>query len=173
VFAPAVSEQRPAADQLEEVARALRRHAGGFADHGVTLAIELSEQTLVPSPELLRRVCGETDARAVGVVYDAANMLVEGNLAPWLAVELMGPYLHHVHVKNEAWARERGRWAATIVEPDDGLVDWPVVFRVLEAAGYGGRVVIDHLSGPADEQRFAHEKAKVESLWQARTAAAG
>jgi len=40
------------------------------------LVIELSQETLLPSPELLRQVCEGIEVRAVGAVYDPANMIV-------------------------------------------------------------------------------------------------
>ena len=168
MFAPPFDPARGIDDQLQAVQSALARHARGFAHHGVTLVIELSEETIVPSPELLRRVCAGIDPEAVGALYDPANMLVEGNVSPPLALALLGDYLHHVHIKNELFVRsDDGTWGPVIVRADEGLVDWPGVFAELRRAGYGGHVVIDHLSDDASVERMQLEREVAESLWAA------
>lgn len=166
MFAPPFDPSRPVSEQLEAVHAALARHADGFSQHGVSLVIELSEETILPSPELLRRACEGLDARAVGALYDPANMLVEGNVAPALALALLGEYLHHVHIKNETFVPSTdGRWVPKIVRADEGLVDWRAVFTELRRASYSGWVVIDHLSEEASIERMALERAVAERLW--------
>src|ERR1700730_13570984 len=64
MFAPPFDPLRGVDDQFEAVREALTRHGEGFAEHGVSLLIEMSEETIVPSPELLRRVCEGIDPRA-------------------------------------------------------------------------------------------------------------
>ena len=113
----------------------------------------------MPSPELLRRVCAGIDAEAVGALYDPANMLVEGNVSPPMALALFGDYFHHVHIKNERFVRtDGGSWKPAIVRADDGLVDWPAVFAELRRADYGGHVVIDHLSDDASVEQMRLER---------------
>ena len=168
MFAPPVDRAIPLALQLDAVSKALRAHADGFPSHGVTLVIELSQETLLPSPELLVRVCETLDPRAVGAVYDPANMVVEGNLHPWLALEVLGDYLHHVHVKNEAFVSNDQGWAEAVVQLDTGLVDWPEVFGQLDRRGYDGWISIDHLTSDATEDRLRFEQQLVETMWTRR-----
>jgi sugar phosphate isomerase/epimerase len=166
MFAPAFDPSRRVDEQLETVHGALAGHADGYSEHGVTLVIELSEETILPSPELLRRACDGIDPMAVGALYDPANMLVEGNIAPPFALAILGDYLHHVHIKNEAFVSSNGRWAPEIVRADEGLVDWRVVFAELRRVGYSGWVVIDHLSDDASLERMALERAVAEGFWE-------
>jgi sugar phosphate isomerase/epimerase len=168
MFAPPVDRSLPLTSQLAAITDALRGHAEGFDTHGVTLVIELAQETLLPSPELLRQVCEGIDTRAVGVVYDPANMIVEGNLHPWLALEVLGDYLHHVHVKNEAFVRTADRWGEAVMRLDQGLVDWPTVFGELEERQYDGWIAIDHLSAAATEERLIFEKELVDEMWNRR-----
>jgi sugar phosphate isomerase/epimerase len=74
-------------------------------------------------------------------------MAIEGYVAPRLAVERLGPYLRHVHVKNVAWAQQARAWRWRYAALADGLVDWPSTMAALAAAGYGGWFSIDHLGG--------------------------
>jgi len=164
-FAPPFDPSRPVDDQLGEVRKVLARHVDGYDDEGVTLVIELSEETILPSPELIRRVCEGLDSNAVGALYDPGNMLNEGNLAPAFALAVLGDLLHHVHVKNEAYVRTDGRWAPEIVRADEGLVDWRQVFEELRRVKYAGWVVIDHCSAEPSIDRMILEREVVERLW--------
>jgi sugar phosphate isomerase/epimerase len=164
-FAPPFDPSRPVDDQLGEVRKILARHADGYDDAGVTLVIELSEETILPSPELIRRVCQGLDSSAVGALYDPGNMLNEGNLAPPFALAVLGDLLHHVHLKNEAFVRTDGRWVPEIVRADEGLVDWQHVFEELRRVEYAGWVVIDHLSAEPSTDRMILERQVVERLW--------
>jgi sugar phosphate isomerase/epimerase len=173
MFAPQVDRAMPLAPQLAALSEALRVHADGFSAHGVTLVIELSQETLLPSPELLIRACEALDPQAVGALYDPANMIVEGNLHPWLALEVLGDYLHHVHVKNEAFVRTDDGWAEAVVQLDTGLVDWPEVFGELDRRRYRGWIVIDHLTSDATEDRLRFEQELVETMWTRRGTGSG
>ena len=135
---------------------------------GATLLIELSQQTLVPSPELFVRVCGGMSPDRYGVLYDPASMLEEGNLEPGFAIDLMGDYLKRVHLKNERFVEGPSGWVAEVSDIDRGLVDWRAVFRALEGADYTGAVVIDHLSGTASEARLKADVDTARRLWKER-----
>jgi sugar phosphate isomerase/epimerase len=147
---------------------ALRGYEPVLQASGATLLIELSQETLIPSPELFLRVCGEMSPDRYGVLYDPANMLEEGNLEPAFAIDLMGSYLKRVHMKNERFVEGPAGWSAEVSEVDRGLVDWPAVFRELERADYTGAVVIDHLSGTADEARLKGDVDTARRLWKER-----
>jgi len=158
VFAPPVDAKTSVDDQLAAVSESLTRHARSATSREVALIIELSEETLVPSAELLVRVCADLDPHAVGCLYDPANMVVEGNLEPTFALRILGPYLRHVHVKNEAFVQKGdGTWAPKIVPLREGLVDWRSVVRALAERGYEGSLVIDHLSASATRQQVSRE----------------
>ena len=135
---------------------------------GATLLIELSQETLIPSPELFLRVCGGMSPDHYGVLYDPASMLEEGNLEPGFAIDLMGEYLKRVHLKNERFVEGPSGWAAEVSEFDRGLVDWRTVFSELERANYTGAVVIDHLSGTANEVRLKADVDTARRLWNER-----
>jgi sugar phosphate isomerase/epimerase len=157
MFAPPVDPHVEPERQLSTLRRALEAHVSEFHEHRVSLLIELSEETLIPSPELFTRVASDLDSDAVGVVYDPANMLVEGNLPPWYALSLLGDLAKHVHIKNEIFVRQAVGWAPQIVGIEDGMVDWPLVTAALGQVGYAGWICIDHLSGPETRDQLVEE----------------
>src|SRR6266567_3896387 len=109
----------------------------------------------------LRRFAGQLAQRAslaagagilapdqLGAVYGPGAMVVEGNVAPRLAIAALGRYLQHVQVRDTVPRRAGQIWEWASARPGEGLVCWPDVLTALAAAGYGGWLVIDRLSGP-------------------------
>jgi sugar phosphate isomerase/epimerase len=147
VYAPAFETGRSFSEQLDRV----RSDIGALlaVTHGSRAAIllELSHETLAPSPELALRLLDGFDPARVGIVYDPGNMVVEGHLEPAFAVAVIGPHLKHVHAKNKKYVRRNGSWEQRFARVDNGLVDWVKVFQTLRQAGFRGWVSIDHLSG--------------------------
>ncbi len=76
--------------------------------HGVRALIEIHHNTICPSASLAHRLVSSFEPRAVGVIYDPGNMVYEGFESYRLGIELLGPYLAHVHIKNAAYARAAG-----------------------------------------------------------------
>jgi sugar phosphate isomerase/epimerase len=168
MYAPAPVRDTSIRAQLDALREALRGYEPLLQASGTTLLIELSQETLIPSPELFLRVCGDLSPDRYAILYDPSNMLSEGNLEPRFAIDLMGEYLKSVHVKNERFVEGASGWSSQIAEIDRGLVDWRALFRELELADYTGAVVIDHLSGPTDEARLKGDVATARRLWEER-----
>jgi len=148
---PALERSRAALDALVDEAAA-------------ALLVETSPGTLAPSACLARELVAHQPPVRAGVLYDPGNTVIEGFLAPALAVALLGAHLRHVHVKNIAWARAGGGWRWRRATLDGGLVDWPATLRALGGAGYGGAFSIDHLSAAATRARLAAETGRLREL---------
>jgi sugar phosphate isomerase/epimerase len=131
----------------QRTVRGLARLVELAEPHGLRVLLETSPDTLAPSPELALGLLESLPPRSVGVQYDPGNMVIEGHLAPALAIASLRPSLRHVHVKNIAWSRRAGVWRWTYAPLSGGLLDWPVIMSLLAAAGYRGRFSIDHLGG--------------------------
>ena len=84
MYAPPFASDIPVTDQLADVRHALQAHADGFEVHGVALMVELSQETLIPSPELLQTVCAGLPTAAVGCVYDPPTCSVKETCIPRL-----------------------------------------------------------------------------------------
>jgi len=81
----------------------------------------------------------------VAAYYDPGHAAVEGGLGGWRqALELLGPRIRLVAVKDFGWKAEPGRpkavWRSEQVPLKDGLVPWPEFFRALAALRYDGPV---------------------------------
>ena len=91
-------------------------------------------------------------------------MVVEGRIAPRLAIAALGRYLQHVQVKDMLPRHVDSAWDWVSALPGAGLVSWPEVLAALAAADYGGWLVIDHLSGLARPGRLQRDVAAVRQL---------
>lgn len=125
----------------------LAKAADIVAANGRRLLLEPAPATLVPDPALAVQALAAADQDRVGVVYDPGSLAREGWLDPFLATEVLGGLLRHVHVKNTSPVRDAdGVWTWGRSALASGIVDWPRVFRALDRIGYGGWLVLDHLT---------------------------
>ncbi|MFB0545645.1 MAG: sugar phosphate isomerase/epimerase family protein, partial [Anaerolineae bacterium] len=119
---------------------------------GVKVNLEIHMTYITPSAALAHRLVSHFDPRYIGVIYDPGNMVREGYEAWRLGLELLGPYVSHVHVKNAAWEpagqEEDGtqRWEAREAPLWKGLVNWRQVLAELRIAGYEGYLSLEDFS---------------------------
>ncbi len=98
------------------------------------------------------------------MLWDPGNGIIEGHLDPRLAIADLGDYLHHVHVKNIAWRRSGGVWSWSYAPLATGMLDWSALLAALEAAGYRGRLSIDHLPGASSLPALRRELGSLRAL---------
>ena len=144
-FAPVYERGSPGAARRRARAGVDALVEAGAAS-AVAILVETAPGTLAPSPELALSLVEHQPPSLAGVLYDPGNTVIEGLLAPALAVSLLGRHLRHVHVKNIYWARTASGSAWRYADLDRGAVAWPAVVAALDAARYRGRLSIDHLA---------------------------
>jgi sugar phosphate isomerase/epimerase len=157
-FADEVRKRRSALAQAVEIA----------AGQGVVLLLENRPDSLAPSTTLTRELIDAHGPDEVGVLWDPANGIIEGHLDPRLAIADLGPYLHHVHVKNIAWRRTGGAWHWSYASLAAGMLDWPAVLAALDDSGYRGRLSLDHLPGASTPATLRRELKALASMLAAR-----
>lgn len=121
----------------------------GFVDvqklaqtYGVQACIEIHPGNICSSPSLAERLLRHFDPRYIGAILDPGNMIHEGYEDWRLGMEVLGPYLAHVHLKNAGWevagARPTGEtdWRGTAAAIDRGIIDFRRVLEDLRAVGY-------------------------------------
>ena len=116
--------------------------------YGVKALVETHHATICPSAGLTYRLVSRFDPDLIGVIYDPGNMVHEGFEAYALGLELLGPYLAHVHIKNAAYIRPDGGgvWQAHWSPLTDGVVDIQAFLDALQAVGYDGWLVVEDFS---------------------------
>ncbi|MCS6825959.1 MAG: sugar phosphate isomerase/epimerase [Caldilinea sp.] len=140
---------------LQEV-ETLARH------YGVKALIEMHHGTIAASASAARRLVEGFDPTYIGVIYDCGNMVFEGYEEYRCGLEILGPYLGHVHVKNAAFERppDGGVWRPRWAPLHDGVVDFGALFRALRNVGYDGWIVVEDFSRRYDSHTALRENLK-------------
>lgn len=140
------------------------------ARHGVRALVELHPQSVVSSASAARRFLDGLDPENVGVIHDVGNLLYEGfEHLPW-SLEILGPYLAHVHVKNAVLdmverTAEDAQWRWRAAPMRSGAADLRGFFRALTESNYTGWVTVEDFSTEVPlEQRTADNLAYVRAL---------
>jgi len=86
-----------------------------------------------------------------------------------MGLEILGPYLAHVHVKNSKWevvSEEDGvkRWRATMCGIKEGHVYWGDVLAALKKVGYGGWLSFEDFSKGDTRTKLREDIGYLKSL---------
>lgn len=154
VGAPHYDGTRNYNDIFEEAVEGYLEVAALARTYGVKALIELHMGTICPSASSGHRFVSNFDPDFVGVICDPGNMICEGFENWQMGMELLGPYLAHVHVKNAAWrivGEEDGtkQWRTDMVPLREGAVEWLSILRALRSIGYDGWLSFEDFS-PGD-----------------------
>ena len=121
--------------------------------HRVKALLEMHQRSICPSASLAKQLVGHLPPENVGVIYDVGNLVVEGYEDHELALQILGPHLAHVHLKNAAYFPHPGGgpWKHAWTEIDNGIADIPRVLDLLAARGYEGWVSVEDFSNTRDD----------------------
>jgi sugar phosphate isomerase/epimerase len=140
-------------NELFDLARAYLKAAEKLCkQYEVKGLIEIHHGTISASASGARRLCEGLDPSWIGVLFDPGNSVHEGFENYRMSLELLGPYLAHVHVKNAGWKAtgrsEDGsvRWVCDWNGLKEGMVPWRQVIEDLLAVGYDGYLGIEDFS---------------------------
>jgi sugar phosphate isomerase/epimerase len=129
----------------------LARAADFAKTKGVTLAFETGQETA----DLLRLTLDELKCPNVKVNFDPANMLLYDKGDPLRAVEILGPDIRSVHVKDANRPKTPGAWGEE-VPLGQGQVNIRQFVKTLQKAGYRGPLCIEREAGNQRLADIAH-----------------
>jgi sugar phosphate isomerase/epimerase len=116
---------------------------------GVSVGFETGQETA----DLLRRTLDELKCPTLKVNFDPANMLLYDKGDPLRAVEILGPDIRSVHVKDANRPKAPGTWGEE-VPLGKGQVNIRQFVKTLQKVGYKGPLCIEREVGN-QEQRVA------------------
>jgi sugar phosphate isomerase/epimerase len=129
--------------------------AGIASGHGLKVAVEPEHTNVLATAPLARQMLDEIGSPALGVVFDAANVLDPDKATAntmvsviTSAAELLGPNILLSHAKELTSGR-------LPVPAGDGILPWDVIIKALDGAGFTGALVIHGLNEP-DVARAVH-----------------
>ncbi|NEW06923.1 sugar phosphate isomerase/epimerase [Paenibacillus sp. SYP-B3998] len=173
VGVPAYDESRNYNDLYAEAVNYLHHVQELSQQYGVKGLLETHHKTIAPSAGLVHRIISGFNPDYVGVLHDAGNMVHEGFENYRMGLELLGPYLTHVHIKNAGWAptgEAQGSiklWKSDWSPLDEGIVNWKQLLDVLKAVGYEGYLGIEDFSGQYGSSEMLLNYAKKVKQWLA------
>jgi sugar phosphate isomerase/epimerase len=143
VGVPGYDGSRPYPELYEEGLRQWEAVEKLAAEMGIRANVEMHMGNICPSAGLAHRFVSHFDPKHVGVIYDPGNMVIEGYENWQMGMELLGPYLAHVHAKNTEWRYGTDVHGTIRFRPDwtpiqEGIVPWDQVLCALEKVGYNG-----------------------------------
>lgn len=124
--------------KVEELARKYKVRAN----------IEIHSGNICCSASLAYRFVSNFDPDFVGVILDPGGMIIGGYENWQLGIEILGPYLSHVHVKNSILkeieeSQETKRWRTAVVPMSEGFVSWSDVLTSLNKVGFKGWLALE------------------------------
>ncbi len=137
----------------EEAVEAYGRALDAIEPFGVKAALEIHGGTIHPSVSLAHRLVCNWDPARFCVIFDPNNMVADGFETTEIAIDLLGPYLGHVHLGGhkplekgrDEWGTMKWEWQGAALA--DGLYDHPRLFRKLKAVGYRGFITVEDFRG--------------------------
>lgn len=143
---PQQPERKPFLDTLTRVSDLAQTQ-------GITVAFETGQETA----ELLRRTLDDLRCPNLKVNFDPANMLLYDMGDPLRAVEILGPDIQSVHVKDAKRTLVPGTWGEE-VPLGAGQVNIKSFVAALKKVGYRGPLCIEREVGdqPARIRDIAH-----------------
>jgi sugar phosphate isomerase/epimerase len=124
----------------------------------VTIALETGQE----SADLLRLTLDELHCPNLKVNFDPANMLLYDKGDPLLAVEILGPDIRSVHVKDGNRPTVPGTWGEEL-PLGQGQVNIRRFVKTLQKVGYRGALCIERGVG-AQEQKVRDVAAGIQFL---------
>ena len=137
---PGDPDRKPFLDTLTKVSELAKAK-------GVTIAFETGQETA----DLLRRTLDELKCPNLKVNFDPANMLLYDKGDPLRAVELLGPDIRSVHVKDANRTKVPGTWGEE-VPLGKGQVNIRQFVKTLQKVGYRGALCIEREVGNQEER---------------------
>ncbi len=116
-------------------------------EKSITVAFETGQET----PELLRRTLDELKCPNLKVNFDPANMILYDKGDPIHAVEILGPDIKSVHVKDAIRTNVPGTWGQE-VPLGKGEVNIPRFVDTLKKVGYQGPLCIEREVGNQEQR---------------------
>jgi len=116
---------------------------------GVRMNIEMHMGLIHPSASAARRLVDPFDPAVIGVIYDIGNIVTEGFEAYRLGLEILGPYLNHIHVKNALLAPNGryddggARFTSRQAPFWEGMAAFSEFNDALKAVGYDGYLSLE------------------------------
>jgi sugar phosphate isomerase/epimerase len=145
---PSYRERTAAPELLRNLRLTLQHLSRRTKLAGVCALLEIHWGTVMSSCTSAHALVRDLDPDAIAITFDPANMVIEGKEDWDYGIELLREHLVNVHIKNASWVREAGNWTWQWDGLQQGMVEWPQLFRLLTARSYRGMLAMEDFLVP-------------------------
>jgi sugar phosphate isomerase/epimerase len=154
---PSYRHCMPPGEILRSVRRTLQHLSRRTRLAGVCALLEIHWGTVMSSFTSAHALVRDLDPEAIAITFDPANMVIEGKEDWEYGIDLLREHLANVHIKNVSWVRQDGTWTWQWDGLQQGMVEWPQLFRLLESRGYRGMLAMEDFLVPRSyDAAFEH-----------------
>jgi len=121
--------------------------ADAAKDVGVLILLETGQETGIE----LKHLMEEMKHPSIGINFDPANMILYGKGDPVIAMKLLAPWIHHVHLKDAISSKEPNNWG-TEVPWGEGEVNSRQFIAQLKEMNYSGYLAVEREAGSEREK---------------------
>jgi sugar phosphate isomerase/epimerase len=126
------------------------------SEKDIVLLLETGQETA----KELRHFLEELNHPAIGVNFDPANMILYDKGNPIEAVQVLAPWIKHIHIKDAILTQQPGTWGAE-VPWGNGQVQPEAFLKALKEIEFEGALAIEREAG---DDRFGDVKLAAERL---------
>lgn len=145
---PSYRDNTAPADLLRTVRLTLQHLARRTRLAGVCVLLEIHWGTVMSSFTSAHALVRNLDPEAIAITFDPASMVIEGKEDWEYGLDLLREHVANVHIKNVSWVRKEGHWTWQWDGLQQGMVEWPQLFRLLAARGYRGMLAMQDFLVP-------------------------
>ena len=152
----------PSDPLYEPTVEAVREIAAHCKGNGQKFFNETGQET----PITLLRAIQDAGSDNLGLVLDAANLVLYGKGNPVDSLDVLGKYVGAIHVKGGFYPTDPKHLGRQVPASQKSEVDWPRIFQRLREIGYDGTATIE-AGGPGSghDQVILGDKAYLEGLF--------
>ena len=140
--------ENPTDPAYAEIVESVRELATGYKALGLEFWFESGQET----PVTMRRLIDSVGTGNLGINLDPANLLMYGKANPIDALDILGPYVKSVHVKDGHYPTDPMQLGVE-VKVGEGAVCFPKFLPKLENDGYSGAYIIEREIHGAEQER--------------------
>lgn len=130
------------------VVGAIKEVAEYCEQRGIGFWFETGQET----PVVLLRTIQLVGTTNLGINYDPANLILYGKGNPIDAIDMIGPYIRNIHVKDGFYPTD-GAHLGQQVAVGQGSVDFPRLFAALKNLGFQGEWIIEREGRVSEEEK--------------------
>jgi len=163
IWAPAYDGSKNYNDVLNDCIENTKELLPLAKKYNVKFLFEIHMGLIIPSASAAYRLVSNFDPNQIGVIYDPGNNVYEGLENMQMGIEILGPYLAHVHIKNGKWVQGETdadgteHYAPVFAEIDKGYFDIKKLLSTLNEKSYQGYLSVeDFANNMSTQEKIAH-----------------